>query len=65
MTIWQIYGVVGATKYLGEVEAETQEQAIEKGWKLETVHCSICNHCASEVGDPQITELIAEESNSL
>lgn len=63
MKKWHIYGAVGATKYLGVVEAETKEDAEEKGMNLPEAYVSVCHHCSSEVGDPEIQSVTAEESD--
>lgn len=31
---WSIGGRITGSVYIGEVEAETEEEAIEKGWEL-------------------------------
>jgi hypothetical protein len=62
MAKWTIYGAVRASKYVGQVEAETEEEAIEKGWKLDTVGCSVCHQCADEIEDPEIEQLVASLS---
>ena len=57
MKKWDIIGSVVASKFLGTVEAETWEEAIEKGWKLADV--SVCHECSSEVSDPSIDDIEA------
>lgn len=51
--------VVG-TKFLGRVEADSPEEAIAKGYELDSCHVSVCFECSREVEDPEITEIIAE-----
>lgn len=51
--------VVGS-KYLGEVEADSLEEAREKAEKLGTVFVSLCHQCSSEVQDPQIEDINVE-----
>ena len=58
MKTWRITGSVVGGKYLGEVEAETKEQAIEKGWKLANV--TFCHHCSGECENAVIDEIDAE-----
>jgi len=51
--------VVGS-KYLGEFEAETEEEAIEKGLESNAAHVSLCHQCSGECEDPTIEEGSAE-----
>ena len=55
MKKWYVSGTVVAGKFLGEVEAETEKEAIEKGWEL--AHVSVCHQCAAEVQDPEIDDI--------
>ena len=61
MPKYSLYGKVFASKYLGEVEAETKEEAIEKGYELDSCFVSVCHQCAKEIEDPEIDEIEAEE----
>ena len=54
---WSITGRVVGGKYLGEVEAETVNEAEAKGWKLASVH--LCHVCAKQVEDAEIDEIQA------
>jgi hypothetical protein len=63
MAKWSLTGCISAGKYLGTVEAETKEEAIEKGWQLESCHVSVCHQCADDVEDPEIIEIAASEEN--
>lgn len=56
-----IYGKVVGTKYLGEVEADSEEEAIEKGWELDEACVCLCHQCSSECSDPEVDDIIAEE----
>ena len=57
---WDIYGAVSGTKYIGQVEAESEEEAVEKGCELDGCCVCLCHVCASECQDPEIQEVIAE-----
>jgi hypothetical protein len=46
---------VSAGKYIGEVEAETAEEAIKKAWNHKNAACSVCHQCSEEVCDPEFT----------
>ena len=60
MKKYRVHGVVTGGKYLGEVEAENEKQAKEKGFDLESNYVSLCHQCAGEVEDPEIHEIIVE-----
>lgn len=57
---YNLIGTVTGSKYLGTVEAESAEEAIEKAYKLDTCSISLCHQCTDECEDPEITEIIAE-----
>jgi hypothetical protein len=57
---YQIYGKVIGNKYIGEVEADSEEEAIEKGWELDEACVCFCHQCSKECEDPEISDLIAE-----
>lgn len=59
MAKWLVYGKVSATKYLGEYEAETAEEAEEMAMEAKG-YVSVCHQCDSEVSDPEIHECIVE-----
>ena len=61
MKRWRVCAVVAGSKYLGEVEAETREDAIKKGYELDTACVSLCHACAGEVEDAEIQEILVEE----
>jgi hypothetical protein len=58
---WRCYGAVTGSKYLGEVEAQTAEEATEKAFKLSEAHVSLCHQCAGECEDATIEEITVEE----
>lgn len=57
MKKWHLTGRVVGGKYLGEVEAKTRKEAIEKGWEIAGVH--LCHVCSSQVEDAEIDEIEA------
>ncbi len=61
MPKYRVYAVIDATKYVGEFEAENEENAEDLAWDNGDFHVSICHHCASEVeiGDP--IRMVVEE----
>lgn len=58
--MWYVYAQINASKLLGEVEAESAEEAIEKGWSLDT-HVSLCHHCSRKVDLGDTFDLQVEE----
>ena len=50
---WRVYGIVTGSKYLGEFEAETAEQAEQMAMD-ESGFVSLCHQCAEECEDPEI-----------
>ena len=53
-------GIVTASKYLGEFEADSEEEAIEMALNSEEASVSICHQCSHDVSDPEINEANAE-----
>ncbi len=49
MKKYRVYGIMTASKFLGEVEAETLKEAIEKGWESKEFHGSSCYQCSAEI----------------
>jgi hypothetical protein len=60
MKTWAVYARVSGSKYIGTVEAETEEEALEKGWKHENCYSSVCHQCSDNIEDPEITDLAVE-----
>lgn len=58
---WDAYGKVVGNKYLGEVEAATEQEAIEAALKLDSTYVSFCHQCAGECEDPVIEEVVVEK----
>jgi hypothetical protein len=61
MAKYRICASVRASKYIGEVEAGSEEEAIEKGAALDGAHISLCHQCSGEMDDPEVDEIFAEE----
>lgn len=59
-TRWRVHASVVGTKYLGEFDADTEEEAIEMAIRANG-YVSICHQCASECEDPEIDEVTAEQ----
>lgn len=62
MKRWNVYAAVHASAYLGEYEAETEDDAIEMA--LNEASVSVCHYCAKKIQDPEIGEATAEEIKS-
>jgi Fe-S oxidoreductase len=60
MPLYRVVGTVTASKYLGEFEADSPEEAVEKALESEEAHVSVCHQCAHDVSDPGIEEAFAE-----
>ena len=60
MARYRAYGVVYGGKYLGTVEADSKEEAINKAQELDSCYVSICHQCADEIDDPQIDRVQVE-----
>ena len=61
MKTYYVYGVVSGGKFLGEVEAESKEEAERMGYELDACYVSLCHQCAAEVEDAEVVEISAEE----
>lgn len=60
--IWNAYGKVVGSKYLGQVEADTKEEAIDKVSSSASVN--LCHQCCTECEDAEIYDVEAEEADS-
>lgn len=60
MAKYRIYGTVTGSKYLGEVEAESKEEAEEAAWEQLDTSVSLCWQCSGEINDPEIDEVVAD-----
>ena len=55
---YSVTAAVVGSKWVGDYEAETGEEAIQKAY--EHAHVSLCHECASECEDPSIEHMTAE-----
>lgn len=60
MPVYRVYGKVVGSKYLGEYEAATADEAEDMAME-ENGHCGLCHQCADECDDPEITDCTVEE----
>ncbi len=60
MSKWDVFATVKAGKYIGQVEAETKEEAEQLAWGLPGASVSVCHQCSRDIEDPEIDKLHAE-----
>lgn len=60
---WLVTGVVSAGKFIGKVEAETEEEAKRLGYEHENCYASTCHHCAKHFDSPEIVSIEVELEN--
>lgn len=58
---YRVYAAVTGGKYIGEFEADTKEEAIDKAQDSDAAQVSLCHHCSSECESPETHKFIAEE----
>ncbi|UUZ85641.1 hypothetical protein LJK88_20350 [Paenibacillus sp. P26] len=61
MPKYRVYAVVTATKYMGEFEAESKEEAEQMAWESDKAYVSVCHQCARNVDSPEIDRMEVEE----
>jgi hypothetical protein len=57
---WHAHAAVAGSKYLGVVEADTQEEAERKAWELDSACVNLCHHCSDECEDGEVTRIECE-----
>jgi hypothetical protein len=62
MAKYSVYGKVTGTKYVGEFEANSAEEAIQMAEESDNIYIFLCWQCAKEIDDPMIEEFIAEKN---
>ena len=60
MPKFRVYGTVTASCYLGEVEADSAEAAVEIALESDAAQITVCHACADQISDPEVTEATAE-----
>lgn len=58
---WNVYGVVTGSKYLGEYQAETKEEAEDMALRDNGGGVSLCHRCSTHIDDPAVESAEAEE----
>lgn len=57
MAKWTAYATVTGGKYIGTIEAETEDEAIERAYELDACYVSMCHVCSKECEDAQVAEV--------
>lgn len=63
MKKWRVYGKIVASKYLGEFEAETKEEAERLALESDAAMVCFCHACAKEARDAEIASADAEPAD--
>lgn len=58
---YSVYGVVKGSKYLGEFEADSEEEAVKKALNSEAAYINLCWQCSDNCEDPEVVSAEAEE----
>jgi hypothetical protein len=61
MPHYRAYGSVVGSKYLGEFEAATPEEAKEMACSSGAASIDLCHHCADECSDGMVEKVFVEE----
>lgn len=56
MARYAVYGIISASKFIGEFEADSKDEAIAKAQAEGDYHVSICHQCAREIDMGDIYE---------
>lgn len=59
MKNYNVYAKVVGSKWIGVIEAENEEEAIQIGVHHENCYVSLCHQCASECDDLEVTGVFA------
>jgi hypothetical protein len=60
MPKFHVYATVKGTKYLGEFEAESEDDAIELAAASDKASVSLCHQCGPQCEDAQCDDFTAE-----
>lgn len=62
MKKWLIYATYSASKFIGEYEAETEEEARAKAEEDAPPNVCLCHHCSGEIDIGDVIDLIVDET---
>lgn len=60
LNTYSVYGTVTGSKYLGDFQATTPEEAIDMAIDSDAGHVSLCHQCSGQCEDPEIHNATAE-----
>lgn len=60
MPKFDVWATVSGTKYLGEFEAKTKEDAEEMALVSDASSVRLCHQCNDQCEDPECTKAVAE-----
>lgn len=64
MAKYEVYGLIKTSKFIGEFEANSKEEAEKMAWDSDEAYVSLCYHCSREFAtEIEVTEMVAEENN--
>lgn len=61
MAKWDVWAAVVGSKYMGQVEAETEEEAQALGNKLDS-HIGLCHQCSDEAEGLEVQDISVERA---
>jgi hypothetical protein len=60
MAKWSVWAKVTGTKYLGDFEAATKEDAEAMALNSDAASVNLCHYCTPNCEDPECVEAMAE-----
>lgn len=57
MTKYHISAIVQGSKFIGEFEADSKEEAIKMAWEHENAEVNLCHQCSDDCEDANIAEM--------
>lgn len=61
MKKYSVFGLISTSKNVGEFWANSKEEAEQMAWDSEKASINLCHHCANEIDEPEIREMVVEE----
>ncbi len=62
MKKYKVYAMAIASKFIGEFEAESKEEAEEKAWEEGNLVITLCHYCSREVELSDIYDYQVDEA---
>lgn len=60
MPKYRVSAAVVGSKYIGEFEAGSEEEAIDKAMSSDAAYVSVCHQCSRDISDPELENFCAE-----